>query len=78
MDTNFVQRINGQVYDRDEYIPHVREMRQMVNGGGELRVLERQPGSRAATYSGWYRQTDLPSLLNPICSRGSKRAKSIA
>ena len=37
---NFVQRINGEVYKRSEYTPHVREMRQMVVGGGELRVLE--------------------------------------
>ena len=37
---NFVQRINGKVYDRDQYIPHVREMRQLVTGGGELQVLE--------------------------------------
>lgn len=36
----FVQRINGQVYQRSEYTPHVREMRQMVVGGGELRILE--------------------------------------
>ena len=36
----FVQRINGQVYDRNEYLPHVREMRQLVLGGGELTVLE--------------------------------------
>jgi hypothetical protein len=37
---NFVQRINGQVFDRVEYVPHVRGMRQMVGGGGELTVLE--------------------------------------
>ena len=37
---NFVQRINGRVYRRSEYAAHVREMRQMVVGGGELRVLE--------------------------------------
>ncbi len=37
---DFVQRINGQVYDRDQYVPHVREMRRMVTGGGELQVLE--------------------------------------
>ncbi|MDH6222058.1 hypothetical protein [Streptomyces pseudovenezuelae] len=36
----FVQRINGAVYDRVAYIPHVREMRQLVVGGGELTVLE--------------------------------------
>lgn len=36
----FVQRINGQVYNRDQYTPHVREMRLMVTGGGELQVLE--------------------------------------
>jgi len=37
---NFVQRINGRVYRRAEYPAHVREMRQMVAGGGEMRVLE--------------------------------------
>jgi len=37
---NFVQRINGQVYNRDQYTAHVREMRLMVTGGGELQVLE--------------------------------------
>jgi hypothetical protein len=37
---NFVQRINGRVYGRAEYPTHVREMRQMVAGGGEIRVLE--------------------------------------
>lgn len=37
---NFVQRVNGQVYRRSEYTAHVREMRQMVVGGGELQVLE--------------------------------------
>ncbi|WP_227998953.1 hypothetical protein [Nocardia australiensis] len=37
---NFVQRINGRVYGRSEYLAHVREMRRMVAGGGEMRVLE--------------------------------------
>ncbi|MEE1801224.1 nuclear transport factor 2 family protein [Streptomyces sp. JV176] len=37
---DFVQRINGRVYRRAEYTAHVREMRQMVTGGGELQVLE--------------------------------------
>jgi hypothetical protein len=36
----FVQRINRHVYQRSEYTAHVREMRKMVVGGGELRVLE--------------------------------------
>ena len=37
---HFVLRINGQVYDRSEFTAHVREMRQMSVGGGEMRVLE--------------------------------------
>ncbi len=37
---DFVQRINGQVYERGAYLAHVREMRQMVTGSGDLRVLE--------------------------------------
>jgi hypothetical protein len=37
---DFVQRINGRVYRRPEYDAHVREMRQLVTGGGEMRVLE--------------------------------------
>lgn len=37
---DFVQRVNGQVYRRPEFPAHVRDMRQMVVGGGELRVLE--------------------------------------
>lgn len=40
LSTNFTQRINGQVYNREAYGPHVREMRQMVTGNGELRVIE--------------------------------------
>jgi hypothetical protein len=36
----FVQRVNGQVYDRTAYIPHVHKIRQSVVGGGELTVLE--------------------------------------
>lgn len=46
---DFVQRINGQVYGRVAYAPHVREMRQMVTGSGDIRVLEEiQQGSRIA------------------------------
>jgi hypothetical protein len=46
---DFVQRINGQVYDRVAYVPHVREMRHMVTGNGTLRVLEEvRQGSRIA------------------------------
>jgi hypothetical protein len=37
---DFTQRINGQVYRRSEYAAHVREMRRLVAGGGEMRVLE--------------------------------------
>jgi hypothetical protein len=37
---NYVQRINGSVYRLPEFAAHVREMRQMVVGGGEVRVLE--------------------------------------
>jgi hypothetical protein len=36
----FTQRINGAVYNRATYVSHVREMRQLVLGGGELTVLE--------------------------------------
>jgi hypothetical protein len=36
---DFVQRVNGGVYQRSEYIDHVREWRQTV-ADGELRVLE--------------------------------------
>ncbi|WP_329057861.1 hypothetical protein [Amycolatopsis sp. NBC_01480] len=48
----FVQRINGRVYDRDQYIPHVREMRRMVTGGGELQVLEQS--ATATGFAGRY------------------------
>jgi hypothetical protein len=48
----FVQRINGAVYDRVAYIPHVREMRQLVVGGGELTVLEQF--SAGSTVAGRY------------------------
>jgi ketosteroid isomerase-like protein len=37
---DFVQRINGRVYPWSEFVAHVRAMRQMAVGGGELRVLE--------------------------------------
>jgi hypothetical protein len=37
---DFTQRINAQVYRRSEYAAHVREMRRLVAGGGEMRVLE--------------------------------------
>ncbi|WP_033288435.1 hypothetical protein [Amycolatopsis jejuensis] len=36
----FVQRINGEVFHRDEFAPHVEEMRQLVTGGGEMQVLQ--------------------------------------
>jgi hypothetical protein len=37
---HFVLRLNGQVYDRSAFTAHVREMRRMTVGGGEIRVLE--------------------------------------
>ena len=37
---DFTQRINGQVYRRSEYAAHVRDMRRLVAGGGEMAVLE--------------------------------------
>lgn len=36
---DFVQRVNGQVFQRSEYAAHVREWRQAVVSG-EIRVLE--------------------------------------
>ena len=56
---NFVQRINGDVYKRSEYTAHVREMRQMVAGGGELRVLEQL--SAATGIAGRYLFRMLPA-----------------
>jgi hypothetical protein len=37
---HFVLRLNGAVYGRFGFTAHVREMRQMTAGGGEIRVLE--------------------------------------
>jgi hypothetical protein len=37
---HFLLRLNGQVYGRSGFIAHVREMREMTAGGGEIRVLE--------------------------------------
>lgn len=55
----FVQRINGQVYDRSAYVPHVREMRQLVLGGGELTVLEEIRADDAIAYRYLFRMVPL-------------------
>ncbi|KZM72709.1 hypothetical protein [Nocardia terpenica] len=49
---DFVQRINGQVFQRQEFAPHVREMRKLAAGGGELQVLEQisTPAAVAGRY----------------------------
>jgi hypothetical protein len=75
---NFVQRINGQVYDRDQYIPHVREMRLMVTGGGELQVLEQLATATGSAGRYLFRMEGRRSLLSPTCLRGSKTARSTA
>ncbi|HEY2502411.1 MAG TPA: hypothetical protein VGI68_13595 [Mycobacterium sp.] len=44
----FAQRINGHVYQRNDYLDHVRDMRGTVNGG-EVAVIEQlQIGDRIA------------------------------
>ncbi|MDJ1137228.1 nuclear transport factor 2 family protein [Streptomyces iconiensis] len=61
---HFVQRINGQEYQRAAYTAHVREMRRMVVGGGGLRVLE-QFSSDTGT-AGRYLFTMVPADRPPL------------
>ena len=76
---DFTQRINGQVYRRSEYAAHVREMRRLVAGGGEMRVLEQSTQasrSLVGICSGWCPRTGRTRSANPICSPACATAGS--
>lgn len=61
---DFVQRINGQEYQRAAYTAHVREMRRMVVGGGGLRVLEQLTSGTGI--AGRYLFTMVPADGHPL------------